>query len=58
MQLAKSMETVKQAVEMITGARPGMRELRGLGKGATQEEVIACINSIVARINASGKDNV
>lgn len=56
--LAKPLETVKQSIEMITGARPGMRELSGLAKDADLTEVIAKINELIARINASGRSNV
>lgn len=56
--LAKPMETVKQSIEMITGARPGMKELTGLHRDAGLVTVIEKINEIVARINASGKSNV
>lgn len=52
------METVKQSIEMITGARPGMKELTGLQRDAGLVTVIEKINEIVARINASGKSNV
>lgn len=57
-QLAKPMESMKQAIEMITGARPGMGELTGLSKDAGLVTVIEKINEIIARINASGKSNV
>ena len=43
---------------MITGARPGMKELTGLQRDAGLVTVIEKINEIVARINASGKSNV
>lgn len=57
-QLAKPLEALKQSVEMITGARPGMSELKGLEKDAGLVSVIEKLNEIIARINASGKDNV
>ncbi|WP_322152292.1 hypothetical protein [Paratractidigestivibacter sp.] len=56
--LAKPLEAVKQSIEMITGARPGMSELKGLPDDAGLLTVIEKINEIIARINASGKDNV
>ena len=57
-QLAKPLESMKQSIEMITGARPGMGELSGLSKDAGLVTVIEKINEIIARINASGKSNV
>lgn len=53
-ELAKALEPVKQSVEMITGARVGMPELKGLPKTATLEQVIARLNDVIARLNASG----
>lgn len=56
--LAKPLEAVKQSIEMVTGARPGMSELSGLQKDAGLVTVIEKINEIIARINASGRANV
>lgn len=53
--LARALEPVKQTLEMLTGARSGLRELKGVPKDATAEELAEAINSIVARLNASGK---
>jgi hypothetical protein len=55
---AKFLEPVKQCLLMITGAAPGMAQIRGLKEGASNEEIIKKINEVVARINASGKANV
>ena len=53
--LSRFLEPVKQCLEMITGVRSGIRELKGLKKDATLEEVIEKVNDIMRRINASGK---
>lgn len=58
MNIAGPMEAAKQSIEMMTGARPGMKELVGLQKDAGLVTVIEKINEIIARINASGKANV
>ena len=50
------MEPVKQSIDMLTGARLG--ELKGLPRGASSEDIRVKINEIVARLNASGRDNV
>ena len=51
---ARALEPVKQAIEMITGARSGIRELKGLSSDAKLEEVVSKVNEILSRINASG----
>lgn len=55
---AKVLEPVKQAIEMITGARSGVRELKGLPKDAELADIVEKVNQIIARLNASGKANV
>ena len=47
------LQPVKLSIDMVTGAVGG--ELKGLKAGASQEEIVAKINEIVARINASGE---
>lgn len=54
-ELAKALEPVKQSVEMITGARLGMKEINGLPTSATLEQVIGRLNEVIARLNVSGK---
>lgn len=54
-QLAKALEPVKQSIEMITGARAGISEVKGLSSGASLEDVVKKVNEIIARINASGR---
>lgn len=56
--MARPFENMKQSIEMITGARPGMKELVGLPNDATLFDVVHTLNKVIARINASGKDNV
>ena len=53
-ELARALEPVKQSVEMITGARVGSPELKGLPPTASMQAVVRKINEIIARINASG----
>ncbi len=53
-ELARALEPVKQSVEMITGARVGMKEINGLAATATLEQVIGRLNEVIARLNASG----
>lgn len=56
--MARPLENMKQSIEMITGARPGMKELEGLPNDASLFDVVHTLNKVIARINASGKDNV
>lgn len=56
--LSRVLEPVKQAIEMLTGARSGIRELKGLPKDASTEDLVEKVNEIIARLNSSGKANV
>ncbi len=58
MNIAGPMEAAKQSIEMMTGARPGMKELTGLTKDAGLVTVIEKLNEVIARLNASGRANV
>lgn len=53
-ELAKALEPVKQSVEMITGARIGMKEIAGLPQSTSARALVGKINEIIARLNASG----
>jgi hypothetical protein len=48
------MIAMKENIELITGARPGISELTPLTTGATNAEIVVKINEIVSRLNASG----
>lgn len=52
---ARVLEPVRQTLEMLTGVRSNVRELKGISKDATKEQIIAAVNAIMARLNASGK---
>lgn len=54
-EMARFMEPVKQSLEIITGSRAGLSELKGLSKSASLEDVVKKVNEICARLNASGK---
>lgn len=54
-EMARFVEPIKQSLEIITGSRAGMSELKGLKESATTKDVVAKINEICARLNASGK---
>lgn len=55
---ARALRPVKTTLDMLTGAVNINNELRGLKKGATNDEVVAKINEIIRRLNASGGDHV
>lgn len=53
-ELARALEPVKQSLEIVTGSRAGMTELKGLSSSADLKAVIEKINEICRRLNASG----
>lgn len=50
--LARILEPLKANVEILTGTRGG--ELQTIATDATTEDIINAINTIIARLNASG----
>ena len=46
---------LKENIEIITGSRIGVGEIRSLGAPATNDQIVAKINEIIARLNVSGK---
>lgn len=57
-EIARVLRPVKETLEIITGATSGQSELKGLPSKASNEEVIAKVNEIIRRLNASGGDHV
>lgn len=57
-QIARVLEPVRQSIEMLTGVRAGIKELKGLPQGASMNDVVEKINEIISRLNASGTNNV
>lgn len=55
---ARVLRPVKTTLDMLTGAVNINNELRGLKKGATNDEIVEKINEIIRRLNASGGDHV
>ena len=55
--LARVLRPVKETLELITGAGRS-REIKGLQQTATDKEIIAKLNEIIRRLNASGGDHV
>ena len=55
---ARVLEPVRQTIEMLTGARAGIKELKGLPREASLDDAVGKINEIIARLNASGTNNV
>ena len=56
--IAQVLRPVKQTLDMLTGAVSVNDELKGLKKGATNDEMVEKINEIIRRLNASGGDHV
>lgn len=46
---------LKENIEIITGSRIGVGEIRSLGAPATNEQIVSKINEIIGRLNVSGK---
>lgn len=46
---------LKENIEIITGSRIGVGEIRSLGATATTSEIVSKINEIIGRLNVSGK---
>lgn len=46
---------LKENIEIITGSRIGVGEIRTLGTTASTAEIVSKINEIIGRLNVSGK---
>lgn len=53
--LTQAMTAMKENIEIITGVRPGTTQIAQLQTTATNAEIVAKINEIVAVINFSGQ---
>lgn len=53
--LTQTLTAMKENIEIITGVRPGTRQIEQLPSTATNTEIVAKINEIVAAINYSGQ---
>ena len=53
-ELARILEPIKQNIEVITGARPGVSEIQPLASTASLSDVISKVNELISRINQSG----
>lgn len=51
--LNQAISAMKENIEIITGARLGVGELHTLEPTATNAQIIAKINEIIARLNVS-----
>lgn len=49
------LNAVKENIEIMTGARPGVGPILTLSAAATNAEIVAKINEIIARLNFSGE---
>lgn len=53
-QLNTVVNALKENIEILTGSRIGVGEIRTLGATATLEETVAKINEVIKRLNVSG----
>jgi hypothetical protein len=51
--LNQAISALKENVEIITGARLGVGEIKVLEATATTEQIIAKINEVITRLNVS-----
>jgi hypothetical protein len=51
--LNQAISALKENVEIITGARLGVGEIKALEPTATTEQIISKINEVIARLNVS-----
>jgi hypothetical protein len=52
--LSRILEPIKQNLEILTGRRAGVKELKGLPSETPRKQIISKINELVARLNGSG----
>ena len=52
--LNQAISAMKDNIEIITGARLGIGEIRALESTATTAQIITKINEIITRLNVSG----
>lgn len=53
--LTLTIQAMKENIELITGARPGIDAIAQLSSTATNAQIISKINEIIARINYTGQ---
>ena len=53
--LTQTLTAMKENIEVITGVRPGTTQIPQLPATASNAEIIATINAIIAAINFSGQ---
>ena len=53
-QLNSVVNAIKENIEIITGARIGVGEIRALSTPATTDQIVSKINEIIRRLNVSG----
>lgn len=56
--IANALRPVKTTLEMLTGSVNINNELKGLKADATNEQIVAKLNEVIRRLNASGGDHV
>jgi hypothetical protein len=53
-QLNTVVNAIKENIEILTGSRVGVGEIRTLGTSATNDEIVAKLNEVIKRLNVSG----
>lgn len=53
--LTQVVTAMRENIEIMTGVRPGTRQINQLPTGATNEQIISKINEIIVTLNYSGQ---
>lgn len=53
-QLNTVVNAIKENIEILTGSRIGVGEIKQLGTPATNDQIVAKLNEIIKRLNVSG----
>lgn len=56
--IANALRPIKATLDMLTGSVNINNELKGLKPDATNEQIVAKLNEVIRRLNASGGDHV
>lgn len=46
---------IRETIEIMTGVRAGTSQINQLAPGATNDEIIAKVNEVIAKLNYSGQ---
>lgn len=53
--LTQVVTAMRENIEIMTGVRPGTRQIDQLAVGATNDQIVSKLNEIIAALNYSGQ---